>query len=792
MKHQNVNSTLGEVELISVAWQKRQAWTRNIRVSSRLVPVLLLLFAWMIAGVRTMTAASVTVSDSAVSLATNASKHYTFVDPATGQSVVIAVTMSAYSSDPAAVLTSLDSDTRVGVGNPAVNGDGNLISSGEGVNLSASLLSASGGVTVTSVQFRVVGLGVRAVDGSGNLTWNSSATAPSLLTYTGATEVVQGLDAGTASLNGAGYSALLVVDDADFQLSDAAGPGLVLNAVFNATAVDPRTNSWFTTYAGRYARIYTNDAMKTSGSSLTTWNNGSQAQTNPVYCGIQEVYSSSNWVYIRSTGLGSHVMGPWYLNAQHTQLFPNLPNNQKVLYRIPRVPSVPGAKTSSGGGAIGYFVDGIAMFNSWDAYYWNGSADVQGTGSGYWNRDAYVNESVTFDPAYAHQAGGQHHYHADPIGLRYLLGDHVDFNAATKVYTESTNAPTKHSPILAWTADGYPLYGPYGYSAATNANSGVRRMISGYVIRNGQFGTSNLANGRVTIPAWAARLFNVSSNQAGPAVSTSYPLGRYMEDNDYLGDHGYVQGVDFDLDEYNGRWCVTPEFPGGTYAYFVAVSSNGTPAFPYNIGRGFYGSPVGGSVSTISESVVTNFLGNTNLVQRLNAPVVKNGNVVLSWSAIEGGSYQVDATTNLADSTGWTVLSAAVLPNQITGAYTNVTALDRRFYRVARTATAVFESAGATLFSTTSVAPGGSANRGSTVTVTITLPGTPPNPPTSAVPTSVTLAGTITGASLSHPTTGTVLATFTILANATTGAQNIVVTFGSGPTYTMTGAFTIN
>ena len=85
-----------------------------------------------------------------------------------------------------------------------------------------------------------------------------------------------------------------------------------------------------------------------------------------------------------------------------------------------------------------------------------------------------------------------------------------------------------------------------------------------------------------------------------PAVSSSYPLGRYMEDNDYLGDHQflpakYQQGTDFDLDEYNGRWCVTPEFPNGTYAYFVAISANGTPVFPYNIGRGYYGSPTGGT-----------------------------------------------------------------------------------------------------------------------------------------------------------------------------------------------------
>src|SRR5262249_22113218 len=154
----------------------------------------------------------------------------------------------------------------------------------------------------------------------------------------------------------------------------------------------------------------------------------------------------------------------------------------------------------------------------------------------------------------------------------------------TKTYSESTNAPTKHSPIVGWAKDGFPIYGPYGYSTATNLASGVRRMVSGFVLRNGQNGTTNLSvTGRTTLPAWAARGANnrsttLSASEYGPAVSTSFPMGRYTEDNDYLGDLGQVQGVGFDLDEYNGRFCFTPEFPGGTYAYFVSISSNGSPA----------------------------------------------------------------------------------------------------------------------------------------------------------------------------------------------------------------------
>ena len=78
----------------------------------------------------------------------------------------------------------------------------------------------------------------------------------------------------------------------------------VLSSKLRERKRDPRTNSWFTAYAGQYARIYTNDTMKDAGTTLTTWSNGSQTQAAPAYCGVQEVDSSSNWVYVRSTGLG--------------------------------------------------------------------------------------------------------------------------------------------------------------------------------------------------------------------------------------------------------------------------------------------------------------------------------------------------------------------------------------------------------------------------------------------------------------------------------------------------------
>ncbi len=551
---------------------------------------------------------------------------------------------------------------------------------------------------------------------------------------------------------------------------------IVVLFVLQVFAADPYVDSWLTTYSGKYARIYTTDANKTNGIAVTTWSNGTQNQSLPAYSGIQEVYSSAAWVYIRSTGLGSHTMGPWQ-NGN----FPNLPINTKTFYRLPRGPVVPATKTLTGGGVIGYFVDGVAMFDSRDAFYWNGTADA--AGQGYWNRDAYVNESQTFDPAYAHQPqDGAYHYHASPVAVRYLLGDHVDFNPVTKMFTEATNAVTDHSPLLGWVRDGFPVYGPYGYASASNSASGVRRMVSGYVLRNGQNGSQNLtATGRTGLPLWAQRVYNVASNvMNGPAVSGAYPLGRYMEDNDYLGDLGYTLGGHFDLDEYNGRWCVTPEFPGGIYAYFVSISSNGTPVFPYNIGRAFYGSPTGSAQTTLAESVVTNFVGGPKLSPSLNPLVVNNGVVTLTWSAIEGGTYRVESSTNL---TAWTTNASGTAAVLNTGGYTNASPESAKSYRVAMTALASYDPVSGTSGGggATFPVPGGSVSRGSgtNITLSIILSG-PPSPPANAPITSVTL-GALTATSTSYAVQGTVLANFSILASTPLGTNTVTVTFQNGP-----------
>ena len=74
---------------------------------------------------------------------------------------------------------------------------------------------------------------------------------------------------------------------------------------------------------------------------------------------------------------------------------------------------------------------------------------------------------------------------------------------------------------------------------------------------------------------------------------SAFSNGFFVNDYEYVGDG--------DLDEYNGRFCVTPDYPNGVYAYFCTISddieSSGpfndfrVPQFPYVIGNKFKSLP---------------------------------------------------------------------------------------------------------------------------------------------------------------------------------------------------------
>ena len=104
------------------------------------------------------------------------------------------------------------------------------------------------------------------------------------------------------------------------------------------------------------------------------------------------------------------------------------------------------------------------------------------------------------------------------------------------------------SNIIGWAYDGNPIYGSYGYSDSENSNSIPKRLESGYTL-------------------------NPSNVIDRPLL----PSGFFVEDYEYTNSG--------DLDENNGRFSKTPEFPNGVYAYFATLDTFSIPKFPYFIGN---------------------------------------------------------------------------------------------------------------------------------------------------------------------------------------------------------------
>ena len=187
-----------------------------------------------------------------------------------------------------------------------------------------------------------------------------------------------------------------------------------------------------------------------------------------------------------------------------------------------------------------------------------------------WHQNAIVVEAASFDSCLGHPAPmGRYHHHQNPRCL----------------YTAGASS---HSPLLGYAFDGYPIYGPYAY-ANTDGTGGIVRIRTSYRLRN--------ITQRTTLPDGTV----LSPSQYGPPVSSTYPLGYYVEDFEYVAGLG-------DLDTYNGRTTVTPEYPASTYAYFVTIDAAGASAYPYALGPRYYGVVATDNLTsmghvTISESV---------------------------------------------------------------------------------------------------------------------------------------------------------------------------------------------
>ncbi len=282
--------------------------------------------------------------------------------------------------------------------------------------------------------------------------------------------------------------------------------------------------------------IQTGNAQITPEISCWVINTTGATGYNGIPSNVQTVQYSTNNVYVSCTCIPGYSIGPWQGN-------PNLASNQNFVFKITRNPQQnTGTLTRVGLGHTGVWSNGVSVFNSDDGMTYNNQ--------GVWNRNAYFWEGNSFDNCLGHpQQQGEYHHHVNPV----CLYDDTD--------------SSQHSPIIGYAFDGFPIYGAYGFSD-TAGGGNITRMRTSYQLRN--------ITDRTTLPNGSV------ASSPGPAINSTYPLGAYIQDYKFVPGSG-------NLDIHNGRFCVTPDYPLGIYAYFVTIDSTLTPAFPYTMADTYYG-----------------------------------------------------------------------------------------------------------------------------------------------------------------------------------------------------------
>ena len=140
-----------------------------------------------------------------------------------------------------------------------------------------------------------------------------------------------------------------------------------------------------------------------------------------------------------------------------------------------------------------------------DGYSWKVSTSSFSTnGDGVWQRNAYTYEGISFDNGHP-DVNSAYHNHIDP----------------TCLYTKSSST---HSPLIGWMLDGYPLYGPYGYT--TTASSAIKRITTGYSKRTDMGSTRTTLQSCTT----SGSCTSTPASSAGPPISTTYPIGNMIQD----------------------------------------------------------------------------------------------------------------------------------------------------------------------------------------------------------------------------------------------------------------------
>lgn len=296
-----------------------------------------------------------------------------------------------------------------------------------------------------------------------------------------------------------------------------------------------------------------------TGATATSPNATIQSFITNTTTDVSGVWWDTNYIYVRTNGVPSHAVGRADGNN------PAYPRSTNQTLRIPRNPTPnTGTLTAVGNGQVAVSANGSSVFDGGDAQTYNNL--------GSWRRIALTFEGATFDGGPGHSAPlpGQMPSSSSPGTYHY----HV---AATSLVSQidAGNTGQRHSPIVGFAVDGYPIYGPYGYSDPANPGSAIKLVTSSYQVRTDL--TPGSARNRLTQGGAV-----VTGNQVGPNVNATFPAGAFKED------YRYVTGAG-DLNSFNMRFTVTPEYPQGTWAYYMTLNANGTFAYPYVLGPAYYG-----------------------------------------------------------------------------------------------------------------------------------------------------------------------------------------------------------